>query len=249
MSLLDIAAPDGVADAYVARPSGDGPHPGVLFFIDAFGLRPQIEQMADRIADWGYVVMVPNLFYRSGTAAELAPDGDLCEPGVRESLFAQLRPRMDVLTADVMDADTSAYLEALRALEGVAPGGVGVTGYCMGARFSTRAAGRHGDVVAAAGGFHGGRLVTEDSDSPHLTLAGARAEFVYGHADNDASMGPEAVAELGRTLAAHGLTASNEIYPGSPHGYTMADTSSYDETGAERHFTELQALLGRTLGR
>jgi carboxymethylenebutenolidase len=246
--LVDLAAPEGTAEAYVARPGGHGTHPGVLLFVDAFGLRPQIEMMSDRIAGWGYVVMAPNIFYRSGRAADLVPTVDLRDPAVRRTIFAHLRPRMSLLTAQAMDADTSAYLEALTGLEGVAPGGVGVTGYCMGARLSTRAAGTHGDVVAAAGGFHGGKLVTADPDSPHLTLAGARAEFVFGHADKDASMTPKDVATLGRTLAEHGLVASNEIYRGSPHGYTMADTSSYDETGAQRHFTELRALLDRTLG-
>jgi len=245
MVTIEIPAPDGTAEAYLARPD-DAPHPGVLFFIDAIGLRPQIEAMADRIASWGYVVLAPNLFYRTGTAADLAPAGDLTQQGERESFFATVGPRMEAVTTERMDADTGAYLDALLAQPGVT-GPVGVTGYCMGARYATRAAGTHPGDVAAAGGFHGGRLVTDQPDSPHLTLASARAEFVYGHADNDASMPPDAVATLGETLAAHGLTATNEIYPGAAHGYTMADTSTYDETGAERHYAELEALFARTL--
>lgn len=247
MTTIDIAAPDGSCEAYVARPSEAGEHPGVLFYIDAIGLRPQIEQMADRIADWGYVVLAPNLFYRTGTAAELAPAADLRQPGEREKFFGTVGPRMEALTTERTDADTDAYLETLRGLEGVSAGPVGATGYCLGARLSTRAGGKHPDLVAAVGGFHGGRLVTDTPDSPHLTLADARAEFVYGHADNDASMPPEAVAALGETLREHGLTATNEIYAGAPHGYTMADTSMYDEAGAERHFGALEALLARTL--
>jgi carboxymethylenebutenolidase len=116
----------------------------------------------------------------------------------------------------------------------------------MGARLAVRAGGMDPAVVAVAG-FHGGGLVTDAADSPHLQLASARAEFVFGHADNDRSMPPEAVERLGRALADAGLSATNEIYPGSPHGYSMADTSMYDEAGAERSFDALESLLARTL--
>jgi carboxymethylenebutenolidase len=245
MPMIEIAAADGTAEAYVARPD-DQPHPGVLFYIDAIGLRPQIERMADRIALWGYVVLAPNLFYRHGRAADLAPQADLREPGEREKFFATVGPRIG-MTGAQMRADTAAYLAALRGLDGVSDGPVGVTGYCMGARLATRAAGAHPDDVAAVGGFHGGSIVTDDPDSPHLALATARAEFVYGHADQDRSMPPEAIEALTKTLADHGLTATCEVYEGAPHGYTMADTSMYDHDAAERHFTELEALFARTL--
>jgi carboxymethylenebutenolidase len=245
--MIQIQTADGPAEAFLARPGDGAEHPGVLLFADAFGVRPQIEAMAERIAGWGYVVVAPNLFHRSGSIAQVAPQADMRAPGEREKAFEMVRPRMQSLTTDRTDADTTAYLDALLAQPGVADGPVGVTGYCMGARLSTRAAGLHPERVAAAGGFHGGRLVTDQPDSPHLTLASARAEFVFGHADNDASMPPEAVAALGQTLTAHGLTASNQIYPGSPHGYTMADTSMYDEQGARRHYEELRALLDRVL--
>ena len=246
--MIEIPTADGSAEAYVAQSPG-GARPGVILFMDAFGLRPQIEGMADRIASWGYTVLVPNLFFRSGRVADLVPTVDLKAPMEREKLFAELGPRMQPLTAEVMDADSAAYLDALRSLDTVSPGGVGVSGYCMGARWATRIAGTQPADVAAVGGFHGGRLVTDAPDSPHLLLASARAEFVYGHADRDASMPPEAVQALGEALAANGLRATNEVYPGAGHGYTMADTSAYDEAGAERHYQELRALLERTLVR
>lgn len=247
MTNIEIPTADGTAEAYLARPD-EGEHPGVLLFIDAIGLRPRIEEMADRIASWGYVVLAPNLFYRSGTAAELAPKADLRQPGAREEFFATVGPRMQEITPERTDSDTTAFLDALREQAGVGAGPFGVTGYCMGARYATRAAGTNPDRVAAVGGFHGGRLVTDDPDSPHLQLAHARAEFVYGHADNDASMPPEAADALAAELAAHGLVATTAIYPGAPHGYTMSDTSMYDEAGSERHFAELEALLSRALG-
>jgi carboxymethylenebutenolidase len=103
--------------------------------------------------------------------------------------------------------------------------------------------------VVACAGFHGGGLATEDPDSPHVGLPRARAEFVFGHADQDRSMQPDAVERLGRALEDAGLTAQNEIYPEAPHGYSMNDTSMYQEAGAERSFRELEALLERTLRR
>jgi carboxymethylenebutenolidase len=241
VTLLDLTTPDGTAETYL---SGSGP--GVLFFIDAIGLRPQTEQMADRIAGWGYAVLVPNVLYRSGTAAETSPgpDEDLREPGARERFFEGASGRVRTLTPERVERDVPVWLSALR--EHAEGRDVGVVGYCMGARLAVRTACLDPDVVACAG-FHGGGLATDGPDSPHLGLPRARAEFVFGHADRDRSMGPEAVARLGQALSDAGLTATNEVYPGSPHGYSMDDTSMYDEAGAERSFAELRALLDRTL--
>jgi carboxymethylenebutenolidase len=237
---------DGVAEAYVARPAGEGEHPGLLFFMDAIGLRPQIAGMCQRIADWGYVVVAPNVFHRDGRADDLAPKVDLRAPGEREAFFAEAMPRVQALTADLAEQDIPVYLATLRDLPGVAGGPVGATGYCMGARLSVRT-GCLDPEVAAVGGFHGGGLVTDADDSPHLGLPQAEAQFVFGHADNDRSMPPEAIARLGEALDDAGLVATNEVYGGAAHGYTMADTPMYDEAAAERHFVELEALLSRTL--
>ena len=246
--LIEIQAPAGRAEAIVARPSaGNGPFPGVLFYMDAFGLRPRIQEMAQRIADWGYVVLAPNVFYREGTVAELAPEGDMSTQEGREAAGKAAFPRVGRLTPDKALPDIDAWVSALAALDDVAPGPIGTTGYCMGARLAVRTATSHPEVVAACGGFHGGGLATEDPDSPHLGLGNARARFVFGHADHDRSMAPDAVARLGEALHAAGLQASNEIYAGAPHGYSMADTSAFHPEATERHFQELRALLDGTL--
>ena len=249
MHTIEIPMPDGgVAEAYVARPrdTSGGEHPGVLFFMDAIGLRPRIAEMAQRIADWGYVVLAPNVFHREGRAEDLAPTTDLMEPGRREEFFGKAMPRVRALTPDLAEPDIAAYLQALRGLPGVPAGPVGTTGYCMGARLAVRAATLDPEVVAV-GGFHGGGLATDGEDSPHHGLPRARAEFVFGHADHDRSMPPEAVVRLGEALRAAGLTASNEVYDGAAHGYTMSDTPMYDEAATERHFEELRGLFERTL--
>jgi carboxymethylenebutenolidase len=246
--LIEIPAADGTAEALIARPStGEGPFPGVILYMDAFGLRPRIQDMAQRIADWGYVVLAPNVFYREGTAAELAPVGDMSTQEGREAAGAAAFPRVGRLTSDKAVPDIDAWLGALRGLDGVAPGPVGVTGYCMGARLAVRTATAHPEAVAACGGFHGGGLATDEPDSPHLGLGKSRARFVFGHADHDRSMAPDAVARLGQALNAAGLNASNEVYAGAPHGYSMADTSAFHPEATERHFRELRELLDGTL--
>jgi carboxymethylenebutenolidase len=240
---IEIQAPDGVAEAYL---TGEAGRPGVLFYIDAIGLRPQIEQMADRIASWGYVVLAPNVFYRDGRAADLAPQGDLRDPGAREAFFAGgVMDRVGALTPDLSGPDADAWVAALEEHAGDGP--LGVTGYCMGARLVVRTAGRFPGVVGAVGGFHGGGLVTDEPDSPHLAIAGSTAEYAFGHADQDRSMPLSAVAALEAALDEAGRPHLNEIYAGAAHGYTMADTSTYDEAASERHFGVLRDLLDRAL--
>ncbi|MET0820762.1 MAG: dienelactone hydrolase family protein [Aeromicrobium sp.] len=243
---IEISAADGTAEAYVSRPD-DGDHPGILFHVDAIGLRPRIEEMADRIASWGYVVLVPHAFYRAGSAEELAPTTDLTEPRARETFFGGLRELLAGHTSDRSDADLDAYVDALLGLPGVTGPQVGFTGYCIGGRMAIRAAGLRPDVIAAAGAFHAAGLVNDEPDSPHRLVARATGEILAGHADHDQSNPAEAVAELDRAMDAAGITYTSAIYPDAPHGFTMSDTSSYDEQATERHFTELEALLARTL--
>lgn len=243
---IEISTPDGIAEAYVARPDA-GDHPGVLFYIDAIGLRPSIEEMADRIASWGYVVLAPNVFYREGTAEELAPTTDLTVAEHREAFFAGgVMARVARHTAAQARVDLDAYVTALQTHSGMT-GDLGVTGYCMGGRLALRAAASRPDVVAAAAAFHTGGLVTDAPDSVHRVLQGARAEIVAGHADNDGSNTPEQIVALDVALAAAGLTFTTAVYAGALHGYTMSDTSAFDAAAFERHFQELEDLFDRTL--
>lgn len=247
--VIQLPAADGTAEAYVARPPGAGPDaslPGVLLFMDAIGLRPRIFEMADRIASWGYVVLAPNVFYRNGTAAETTPVRPLDSEEARREFFTVASRRISSLSTKRAVADIAAYVAALTSREDVRTP-IGVVGYCMGARLAVRAAAAHPDVVAACAGFHGGGLASDAADSPHLALPAARAEFVFGHADHDPSMDTEAVARLEEALRVSGLAATNEIYEGAAHGYTMADTAVYDEAATERHFAALKDLFDRTL--
>jgi carboxymethylenebutenolidase len=241
---VEIRTQDGVADGYLARPADDdGRRPGVLLLVDAFGLRPQIEQMANRIAERGFVVLAPNVFYRHG-AAPVIPMPDLEDPGQRGPFMEKIRPMMQELTPELIDSDSRAFLAFLA---GVARGPFAVTGYCMGARLGWRIATAHPDQVSALACFHGGGLVTEDDSSPHHSAGELTAEIYLGHADNDRSMTPENIAALEQALDEAGVTYQSEVYHGAAHGYTMADTAMYDEAAAERHFDALFALLDRTI--
>lgn len=242
---IEIDMADGTAEAHVVRP-GDGDYPGVLLFMDAFGLRPRIDEMAERIAGWGYVVLAPNLFYRSGTVADLAPTVDLRVPENRAHVIRGAMVRVGSLKATAM-ADTASYLSALQQLPDVSGETVGTTGYCMGGRLSFLAACAFPEVIAAAGCFHAGGLVNDADDSPHLRVAQAAAELYFGHAERDHSMPSAAIAALEAELAGTSLTYTSTVYEGAEHGYTMADTSSYDHDSDERHFEALQGLLARNL--
>jgi carboxymethylenebutenolidase len=216
----------------------------VLFVIDAFGLRPRIQEMADRIAGQGYVVLAPNALYRAGRAPVL-PMPDFTDPDNRAGFMQSVRPIIEQLTPDAISRDGEAYLDFLST---TATGPVGITGYCMGARVGWRIAAAYPDRVSALGGFHGGGLVTDAPNSPHRSAGQLKAEVYFGHADQDANMNPEQIGTLNDALDKAGVRHRAEVYEGALHGYTMSDTAVYNEAACERHFTELFALLDRTLG-
>jgi carboxymethylenebutenolidase len=238
---IEITTRDGKADAYLARPD-DHPHPGVLLMMDAYGLRPAIEAIADRIAGYGYVVLAPNVLYRGGRSSP----PDLSDPDAQAAYVRSVRPLLDALTPETLAADGAAYLSALESVAG--PGPVAITGYCMGGRVGWRIAAAHPDRVAALAAFHPGGLVTDAPDSPHRSAADLKAELYLGFADQDPSMSAEQIATLEDTLDAVGARYRSDVYEGARHGYTMADTSAYNEAAAQRHYWELRALLARTFG-
>jgi carboxymethylenebutenolidase len=241
---VDIPTEDGVCDAYVARPDDDGPRPGVLFFPDGIGVRRRLHDMADRIADQGYVVLLPNVFYRSGPAPVVPNLEELLAAGDRAKLMEAIWPVVTQLKPADAVRDARFYLHYLGT---VAAGPVGLTGYCMGAGLALRTAGAYPDRVAAAGGFHGGNLASDAADSPHLSAATVQAELYFGHADNDPSLPPEQMARLSEALDAAGVRYRAEVYEGATHGYTMSDTSVYNEAAEQRHWDALFDLFGRDL--
>ncbi len=241
---VDVATPDGVANAYLSRPD-DAEHPGVLFLMDAYGLRPTIEEMVDRIAAGGYVVLAPNVFYRAGRDP-VGPLPDLTDPEQRSSFFQSLRPLFAQLTPERVTSDGGAYLDYLASV--ALSGPVAITGYCMGGRLGWQIAAAHPDRVAALGAFHAAGLVSDAPDSLHRLADRVKAELYFGFADQDQNMTAEQIATFEKALEDAGATYRSEVYEGAPHGYTMADTAAFRKEARERHFRELLALLERTLG-
>ncbi|MFE2089506.1 dienelactone hydrolase family protein [Streptomyces sp. NPDC002596] len=243
---VNIPTPDGSADAYLAHPDDGSPHAAVLLYMDAFGLRPHLKKMADRLAGAGYTVLVPNVFYRHGRAPVVELP-DFIDPVQRPDIFQRIVPIMRSLTPELAMRDADAYLRWLAACPQATDGPVGVTGYCMGAGLALRTAGTYPDRVAAIAGFHGGHLAPDTPDSPHLLADRITAEAYFGHADQDHAMPPEQIDRLEKALTAAGVRHQGEVYRGAHHGYTQADTAAYNRDAAERHWTALLDLLTRTL--
>jgi carboxymethylenebutenolidase len=240
---VEIPAAEGTADAYLVVPDG-GPHPGVLLFPDAFGTRPRIEEMADRIAAAGYAVLAPNLLYRGGRPP-LVDMAALEDPARRESEFGKLMPLLQTFTVEAMNADAEKYLDWFAAQAGVAEEPVVITGYCMGGTQALRVIEAFPDRVKAIASFHGGRLATDEPDSPHLRVGSITGEVYFGHADQDPSITAEQIKTLEDALDEAGVTYRSEVYEGATHGYTMTDTAAYHESGEKRHWENLFALLER----
>ncbi|MEU1053175.1 dienelactone hydrolase family protein [Streptomyces sp. NPDC005876] len=242
---VDVPTEDGTADAYLVAPADGVPRPAVLLYMDAFGLRPHLRAMADRLAGAGHTVLVPNVFYRHGRAPVVELP-EFIDPGARPEIFERLGPIMASLTPETVTRDARAWLRYLEECPAATDGPVALTGYCMGARLALLTAGTFPDRVAAAAGFHGGHLATDDPDSPHLLAGRITAEVYLAHADHDRSMPPKQQEQLEAALTAAGVRHRCEVYAGARHGYTQADTAAYDAEAAERHWTALLDLLRRT---
>ncbi|MEU7768807.1 dienelactone hydrolase family protein [Nocardia sp. NPDC049190] len=241
---IDLALPEGTADAYFAHPDDSARHPGVLFFMDAYGLRPWLREMVETIAGHGYSVLAPNIFYRSGRAPVLPmPESNA---DAHAAFFAALGPVRAALTSARAIQDADVYLEQLTASEFVTPGAVAAIGYCMGGRLALRTAAAFGDRVAAAASFHGGHLAAVDQpDSPHHAAAGITAELLIVHADQDGSAPPDQIARLEAALDTANVRYTSALYPDAEHGFTMRDTAVFREDAYQRHLRDLFALFDR----
>lgn len=234
---LDLPMPDGVCDAYLARPAEEGPHPPVLMIMDAIGLRPRLREMAERLADDGYVVLAPNVYYRAGRQPLLDPSLLAAERG--EERHTAITGLLASLTPDRWRADGPAYLEHCRARDDVADDDVRVVGYCMGGGLALRLAAQCPDDVAAICGFHAGRLVTDGPDSPHHVLPDVEARIYFGFADEDPSMTSAQIERLRLAAEEADCDYEGEIYAGARHGFTMSDLPAYDERATARHWEAL----------
>jgi carboxymethylenebutenolidase len=239
-----IRTGDGECRTSVFTPDGDGPWPGVLFCMDGLAIRPVLETMAQRLADAGYVVALPDLFYRAGPYEPLDPKAVFGSGNVREALG----PLMGSTDNQRAAQDAQSILDHLQGRSDVAGTKVGTTGYCMGGAISLTIAATYPERVAAAASFHGGSLAGDSDLSPHLLVDKIQGRVYVGAADNDNSYPPEMAARLVDALMRASVPFRHDLYVGSAHGWTMADFPVYDEPAAERHWRELLGLFAESLG-
>jgi carboxymethylenebutenolidase len=236
---VTVMTPDGSADCYFAHPAS-GKAPGVLMWPDIFGLRPAFRQMGKRLAESGYAVLVVNPFYR----VKKAPTA---EAGAATPI-PQLMPLAQGLNETTHMTDARAFIGWLDRQASVDTNRkVGTQGYCMGGPIAFRTAAAMPDRVGAVASFHGGGLVTDMPNSPHLQAAKSKAQFLVAIAANDDTRSPKDKDALKETFAKANLPAEIEVYTGSAHGWCPPDSGVYNEALAEKAWSRLLVLYGKAL--
>ncbi len=236
---VNVVTPDGTADCYFVHPAS-GTAPGVLVWPDIFGLRPAFRQMGKRLAESGYSVLVVNPFYRTKKAPT-------AEAGAATPI-PQLMPLARGLNETTHMTDAKAFVGWLDAQPSVAKNRkIGTQGYCMGGPIAFRTAAAVPDRVGAVGSFHGGGLVTDSPNSPHLQAAKSKAQFLIAIAANDDARSPKDKDVLKETFASAKLAAEIEVYTGAAHGWCPPDSGVYNEQQAEKAWGRLLALYGKAL--
>ncbi|TIO75241.1 MAG: dienelactone hydrolase family protein [Mesorhizobium sp.] len=237
---IEIETSDGKAKAGLFRPATTA-EAGVILYMDAFGPRPVLDEMAERLAGQGYAVLVPDLFYRK------APYGpfDAKTAFTVEETKTKLMALVTGTTQEMTIRDSAAFLDALTS-EGI-DGPVGVVGYCMGGARALNAAATYPDRIVAAASFHGGNLASDAADSPHRKAASIKARVYVGTAGIDRSFPPEQSARLAEALRAAEVDHVIENFVGVGHGWCIKDHSVYNEAAAERHWKRLTTFFSETL--
>jgi carboxymethylenebutenolidase len=237
-----VTTPDGTCTVHLFTPEGDGPWPGVVMYPDAGGVRDTFDQMAAKLAGFGYAVLLPDVYYRHGDWAPFDMATVFGDAGERKRLMSMIGS----ITPDKMAGDARAFFEYLGARPEVSGQRFGVCGYCMGGRTSVVVAGRLPDRVAAAASFHGGGLVTDTADSPHLLADRMSATVYVGGAENDASFTADHAEQLDKALTAAGVRHRIEWYPAA-HGFAVPDNPPYDAAADERHWTAMTETFSAAL--
>ncbi len=241
---VDIETADGICPAALSIPSGEGPWPAVIMFPDAGGMRDTMRQMGEKLSTLGYVVLVPDFYYRNGPYDPVDMRTAFSTKETAEKIMAM----MQGYRADMVVRDARSFVDYLDSLPEKRPGGVGTTGYCMGGRLSLIAAGNLGERIAAAASFHGGNLAkAEDPDSPHHKAGAIRASVYVAGAIEDQSFPDEQKDLLEKSLSEGGVAHTIETYQ-AHHGFAVPDNASFDAAAAERHWTAMQEFFGSVLG-
>ena len=240
---VNVVTPDGVADCFFVHPA-TGKHPGVIIWPDIRGLRPAFEGMAKRLAESGYAVLCVNQFYRSTRAPFVKPGEQFSDPEVR----ARIIPFYQELNATTNVSDARAFATFLDSQNSVdASRKMGTMGYCMGGPIIMRTAAAIPDRIGAAASFHGGGLVTDKEDSPHLLIPKMQAKLLIAIAENDDEREPFSKYTLEEAFKKHSIDAEIEVYADALHGWCPPDSAVYNEVQAEKAWSRLLALFDKAL--
>jgi carboxymethylenebutenolidase len=241
---ISIKTNDGACPTSVFTPSsGAGPWPAIIFVMDGMGIRPVLREMAQRMADWGYVVLLPDLYYRQGPYEALKPAEVFASGRIMEIIM----PLLESIDGQRAGDDATAFLAYLDTRADVAGKKVGTHGYCMGGGLALNIAGAHPDRIAAVASFHGGSLATDSHLSPHLAFSKISGFVYIGAADDDPYYDANMAAKVTQALMQHHVAHRHELYKDAAHGWTMADFPIYKKDDSERHFDELRALYDKHL--
>ncbi len=241
---VEFEAADGICPASLSVPEGDGPWPAVLMYADAGGMRDTVRHLGERLSTLGYVVLVPDFYYRNGPYDPVDMRTAFSTKESAEKLMAM----MQGYTVDMALRDAQAFADYLDSVPQKKPGGIGITGYCMGGRLSLLSAASLGARAAAAASFHGGNLAkADDPDSPHYKARAIKAAVYVAGAIEDPSFPEEQKALLEKSLSEAGVTHTIETYE-AHHGFAVPDNPSYDAAAAERHWRATEHFFGSVLG-
>ena len=239
-----IKTPDGECDALFVHPTGGGAHPAVLMWPDILGLRPAFREMATRLAASGYAVLCINPYYRDAQAPVVQVGASFQDESTREKVMPMYRN----LSAKTHQSDAKAFVNWLDEQTPVDTGRkIGTMGYCMGGPIVMRTAAVAADRIGAACSYHGGGLVTDKPDSPHLLIPKMNAQFLIAVAQNDDEREPNTKVALGDAFKEHGLDAEIEVYEGAMHGWCVLDSRVYNHDAAEKAWGRTLALFERAL--
>jgi carboxymethylenebutenolidase len=236
-----IRTSDGECPTYVVTPDGAGPWPAVVLYMDAGGIRPALVDMAHQLAAGGYLVLLPDLFYRYGPYEPFVP-AEVFKGDFRAILGPLMATTDNVKAAE----DTGALLAYVNTRDDVAGSKLGAVGFCMGGRMALTATGTYPNRFAAVASFHGGNLATDEPTSPHLLAPKLEAEVYIAAAENDGSYPPEMAERLEKALSAAEVRYEAETYPAA-HGWMVTDFPVYNQASAARGWDKMLALFGRTL--
>ena len=242
---IQIQLADGETDGFLIQPEGEGPWPGVLYLTDIGGIRPAQRQAAQRLSREGYLVLMPNVFYRT---AKL-PVMDIGLLRTNPELFMKRVGELaQPLTPDAQERDARGYVDFFSALPGLKDKNkLGVVGFCFCGAVAMRVAAVCPDQVVACASFHGGHLYLDNASSPHLLLPRIKAQLLFGHAVEDRSMPAEAINAFDEALESWGGAFESETFEGAKHGWTTLDSPVYDRPQAERAYEKLTGLFGETM--